>query len=198
MKKIFAAFCAIVLMPSFSAQAWVGGPFSQNTYFGVDGDDGVYEAIATGRNAIGIFRIVVDNKGQSLGFSTTNTGVTFTFPVSGNTSVGGLTSSNSNVWFVDGVSYFGDCLGTVNSKAGVVTAIGFARDVATINSVADSSFSAKLLRSGSNLVSIGFSGRGSVRITANGTQRPLIRCRVFGTKVSNSVNYGQGQQQAGS
>jgi hypothetical protein len=198
MKKIFALFSSFCLIPTFSAQAWIGGPFSENTYFGVNGDDGIYEAIATGVNAIGIFRIIVDNEGQSLGVTVVTDpnggGQTIVQnPVSGNTSIGGLTSTNSNVWFVNGISYFGNCVGTVNSKLGIVSGIGFARDPETIGAVADSSFSAQLDRSGRNIASIPFSGRGVVRITstANQTRLAQLRFRVFGTKVSNSVNYGQ-------
>jgi hypothetical protein len=201
MKKIFAAFCAIVLMPSFSAQAWTGGPFSQNSYFGEDGDNGVYEAIGTGRNAIGIFRIVVDNTGQETTPTTTTTtpgtgtggGTTtvVTFPVSGNTSIGGLTSENSNSWFVEGIAYFGDTLGTVNSVLGIVSAIGFAVDQANNSNLADSAFTARTSSSAKNLPASAFRGKGKVRITRNGGQdERLIRFSVFGSKISNTVNYG--------
>ena len=196
MKKIFAAFCAIVLMPSFSAQAWTGGPFSQNSYFGEDGDTGVYEAIGTGRNAIGIFRIVVDNTGQESSPTTVTTApgggtTTVTVPVSGNTSIGGLTSSSSNSWFVEGIAYFGDTLGTVNSVLGIVSAIGFAVDRANASNLADSAFTARTSSNAKNLPASAFRGKGKVRITRNGGQdERLIRFSVFGSKISNTVNYG--------
>jgi hypothetical protein len=49
-------------MPSFSAQARIGGPFSGNTYFPENGDDGVYEVAATATNRTGLYRIVVGNE----------------------------------------------------------------------------------------------------------------------------------------
>ena len=65
MKKLFALFCAICLMPSFSAHAWIGGPFSNNSFFGENGDDGVYEAVGFPTsgvsNGVGIFRWAVAN-----------------------------------------------------------------------------------------------------------------------------------------
>jgi hypothetical protein len=199
MKKIFAAFCAIVLMPSFSAQAWVGGPFSQNSYFGEVGDTGIYEAIGTGRNAIGIFRIVVDNTGQEGTATTTTTtavpgavtSTVVTFPVSGNISIGGQTSNNSNSWFVEGIAYFGDTLGTVNSVLGIVSAIGFAVDEANNSNLADSGFTARTSSNAKKLPASAFRGKGKLRITRNGGQdENLIRFSVFGSKISNTVNYG--------
>ncbi len=201
MKKIFAAFCAIVLMPSFSAHAWIGGPFSQNSYFGEVGDTGIYEAIGTGRNAIGIFRIVVDNTGQQSSETSTTTApgpggdttTVVTTPVSGNTSIGGLTSEHSNSWFVEGIAYFGDTLGTVNSALGIISAIAFAVDSANNSNLADSAFTARTSSSAKKLPASAFRGKGKLRITRNGGQdEGLIRFSVFGSKISNTVNYGLG------
>tara|TARA_B110000305_G_C19250703_1_gene544603 strand:+ start:284 stop:688 length:405 start_codon:yes stop_codon:yes gene_type:complete len=74
MKNIIAIFCTLFLAPTSHSYAWIGGPFSNNSYFGESGDDGVYEAIATGPNAIGIFRIVVAN--EFGGSQDLNTGLT--------------------------------------------------------------------------------------------------------------------------
>ncbi len=67
MKKIFALFCAVFLMPTFSAQAWIGGPFSNNSFFEPAGTDGVYEATATALNGIGSIAFSVGNEFQGAG-----------------------------------------------------------------------------------------------------------------------------------
>jgi hypothetical protein len=147
MKKIFAAFCAIVLMPSFSAQAWIGGPFSNNTFLGETGADGVYEASATAINGIGLFRITVGNEFEGVnpgGVSATNTqpitgagGVAlpnaYSDVGSGNTVFGAYGSIWSNVWFYRGVSYRGNTLGTVNYSQGSVVAVGEAYSSKVVN-----------------------------------------------------------------
>jgi hypothetical protein len=137
MKKIFALFCAVCLMPSFSAQAWIGGPFSNNAFFGETGADGVYEASASAVNGIGLYRIVVGNQFQGAGSAQVqNTGdaastvtsagnvgrpIGYTQIKSGNTVIGAAGSPWSNVWYYRGVSYFGRTLGTANFATGLVT-----------------------------------------------------------------------------
>ncbi|MEM9017565.1 MAG: hypothetical protein AAGC68_11170, partial [Verrucomicrobiota bacterium] len=123
MKQLFAIFCAIILMPMFSASAWIGGPFSNNSYFGENGDDGVYEAVASATNALGLFRIVVGNSfagSQEIATEGSSTVVTDIFGnvvavintpgiASGNIVIGGFGTA-SNLWFYEGVSYTGTTL----------------------------------------------------------------------------------------
>lgn len=136
MKKIFTLFCAICLLPNFSAYAWIGGPFSGNSFFGAGGDDGVYEAAATAVNGIGLFRIVVGNEFngvnptgvQSSGSSQQQGGLlATTFEVtgvqSGNVVIGSYASGDSNVWFFEGLFYSGRTYGTASSTLGIVQGI---------------------------------------------------------------------------
>lgn len=104
MKQVFAVFCIIILMPSMSAHAWVGGPWSNNNA-APGGDDGTYEAVATATNGMGMYRWGVKNSGGNLEFN-----------------AGSL--SSSNLWYYRGISYFGQCFGTVNSVLGVVSVVG--------------------------------------------------------------------------
>lgn len=141
MKKIFAIFLALVLMPSFHAYAWLGGPFSNNS-FTPAGDDGVYEAVAVPAssygtnqfldgnpvnqvNGIGLYRWAVSNN---------NTGSLVNNPATGiqedsvsNVHFGGLTgSTNQKTWYINGKVYYGTCFGVVNSVAGAIRVVGTA------------------------------------------------------------------------
>jgi hypothetical protein len=149
MKKIFALFCAVCLMPSFSAQAWIGGPFSNNAFFGETGSDGIYEASASAVNGIGLFRIVVGNEFQGAGAQQVqNTGdaastvtaagnigrpIGYTQIKSGNTVIGAVGSPWSNIWYFRGVSYFGRTLGTANFASGLVMGVGEAYSSDVVN-----------------------------------------------------------------
>lgn len=104
MKKAFAVFCALVLMPGLNAQAWVGGPWSNNN-LEPSGDDGVYEAVATATNGLGLYRWGVKNSEGSLEF---NNG----------------SFAASNLWYYKGVAYYGMCFGIVNSDMGIVSVVG--------------------------------------------------------------------------
>ncbi|NNE91541.1 MAG: hypothetical protein HKN23_07830, partial [Verrucomicrobiales bacterium] len=130
MKKLFAIFMAAVLLPGYTSFAWIGGPFSQNSYF-TNGDDGIYEAIATMSNGLGMYRFAVRNNG-----------------VSGESAAGavnGLHDSNvlfnggilqavsTNVWFYKGITYIGPCFGTASTEMGIVTAVGNAESNAPSN-----------------------------------------------------------------
>ena len=196
MKQLFALFCAFVLLPSFSAHAWIGGPFSNNTFFGEVGDDGVYEAVATTENGIGVFRIVVGNEFPGVNPS----GVVASAPAEDAASgdriieVPGLNSGNiiigafgttSNIWYLEGVSYLGTTLGTVNSTLGVVFAIGEATGAG--GDVINSGFTATMTRAGRFLPVSGFSGEGQLQVSTENFQREFS---VVGTKVSNSILFG--------
>ncbi len=144
MKKVFAIFLATILVPTFNTFAWVGGPFSNNS-FTPEGDDGIYEAVAVpafgqgstgftdtftgagvggpGVNGIGIYRWGVFNNNPG--------GITFTtgtLGLNGNTSnvqFGGFASATSqHVWYINGAVYYGPCFGTVNSAIDTIRCVG--------------------------------------------------------------------------
>lgn len=204
MKKIFTIFCAVCLMPSFSAQAWIGGPFSNNSFNQQGGDDGVYEVVATAVNGIGLYRIVVGNNfpgvnsagvRASVPSEAPNTGGVLNIPIrvpglnSGNIFFGGLASNASNIWVFEGVSYSGNTVGTVNSAQGTVAAIGTAFTGA--NQTGDrvsSFFRAKLSGSGQLLPVRSFAGRG--RLTVSTRTNKSVRFTVFGSKVSDQITFG--------
>lgn len=214
MKKIFAAFCALVLMPSFSAQAWIGGPFSNNSFFGEDGDDGVYEAVAfpignkspnrpTVKNGIGTFRWAVtntksytDDVATSLSrvFFDDEGNISFTLvsvqPITSNVYYGGV-GQISHSWFIEGVAYRGNCDGTVNSGIGSITCIGQATNQEDTSESVSSSFRAKFDGSGQGLPVMRFSGkgRGSAINFFDPTATLPFRFIVFGSRVTPDVNY---------
>jgi hypothetical protein len=204
MKKIFTIFCAICLMPSFSAQAWIGGPFSNNSFNQQGGDDGVYEVVATAVNGIGLYRIVVGNNfpgvnptgvQASVPSQAPNTGSVFNSPIvvpglnSGNIFFGGLGSNASNIWVFEGVSYFGNVVGTVNSAQGNVVGIGTAFTGANQTGQRLSSFfRAKVSGTGKLLPVRSFAGRGQMRVSTNIARR--INFTVFGSKVSDQITFG--------
>lgn len=128
MKQAFGIFAALVLMPSFQVHAWLGGPWSNDTYQ-TNGDDGIYEAVATTSNGVGMYRWAVTN--QAAGASNQpnpNPGVLN--PAGGsNVEFGGLNGTvSSNVWYYKGLVYYGRCFGIVNSgwnqEFGIVSVTG--------------------------------------------------------------------------
>ena len=204
MKKFFAIFCALVLLPTLNVHAWVGGPFSNNNYFGENGDDGIYEASASGINGIGLFRFVVGNNFP--GTTDLQTGATQVpitdsagnvvaivpaFPLnSGNLIFGGFGQA-SNLWFLRGVSYTGQTTGTVNSVTGLVAAVATANGPNTGTALVDSGFRARILKTGRTLPVSSFSGSGRGAITpATGETPQNFRFSVFGTRVSNQILFG--------
>lgn len=202
MKKIFAIFCAVVLLPSFTVQAWVGGPFSNNNYFGENGDDGVYEASASAINGIGLFRFAVGNNFAGVTDFATSTLNVPVFDDDGNVVVVvttvGINSGNtifsgfgqdSNIWFLQGISYTGQTNGTVNSVTGTVAAVATATDPTTFT--LNSGFKAALLKTGPTLPVSSFEGTGRGAIIAGfGSTPQPFRFTVFGTKVSSQILTG--------
>lgn len=211
MKQLLALFCAVVLLPTLNSYAWIGGPFSNNQFFSEGGDDGVYEAVGTIPNGVGMYRWAVTNSATSLpdtgalttftstfteiiGFFADGTPITQSFTTTGvsiissNTTFGGL-EDISHRWFIEGVSYTGTCSGTANSGIGVVTAVGTAEsedDVAI-----GSSFFAEFDH-GEGIPVSRFSGTGEVTDVANVDNDPetdIIEFPVFGSKVSSEVVY---------
>ena len=204
MKKIFAIFCALVLLPSFNVNAWVGGPFSNNNFFGENGDDGVYEASASGINGIGLFRFSVANNFPGTFDITTGAtlvpisdtagniaAIVSAFPInSGNLVFGGF-GQDSNIWFFRGVSYTGQTNGTVNSVSGSVAAVATANGPATGTALISSGFRAKLVKTGRTVPVASFrgTGRGTI-ISATGETPESFRFSVFGTRVSTQILFG--------
>jgi hypothetical protein len=202
MKKFFAAFCALVLMPNFSAHAWVGGPYSGNSFSDVGGDDGVYEVVATCRNGVGLYRIVVGNNFEGVNPTSVQSSVPSQVPNTGNTNpiivpglnsgnifFGGLGSNASNIWVYEGVSYFGNVIGTVNSAQSRVVAVGTAFTGANQTGTRLSSyFRASLSGSGNLLPVRSFVGTGRFQISTQLGRN--IRFTVFGSKVSDEILFG--------
>lgn len=123
MKKIFAIFFAVLVIPSFHAHAWVGGPFSNNNLT-PGGDDGVYEAVATCANGTGLYRWGVGNEATATQYNDGRNGNT------GNVQFGAFFgTTNQHVWYFEGNVYYGTCFGTVNSSAGAVRCVGNAADL---------------------------------------------------------------------
>jgi len=241
MKKIFALFCAVFLMPTFSAQAWIGGPFSNNAFFGETGADGVYEATASAVNGLGLYRVVVGNDfdgvaanqvqftgdqqttvtplgvgaggggGGGAGGGATGRPVDYIQVKSGNAVIGAFGSSWTNVWFFEGISYYGRTLGSANFASGSVVAtaeaysinvvnptVGVGPQDLTPNAFLSSMFRAQIKSSGKLIAARTFTGRGQGRVrfsdrTNQGLATPdpiSFRFTVFGSKVSDAVLLG--------
>lgn len=216
MKNIIAVFCALIIAPTLNTYAWVGGPFSNNSYFSQSGDDGVYEAIATGPNAIGIYRITVANdfggsQTQGTGqivppgagaINVNGNGNVVNIPTtsgvnSGNIFIGGFGFEEgpaSNIWFYQGVGYFGRAIGTVNSTLSRVTALGNAKlrganFAATTGPQINSSFTATLNSSIEFLPAAAFSGVGTAGTQGLATNSTFT-FTVLGSKVSSAIRFG--------
>ena len=123
MKKVFGIIFAIVLVPTFNTYAWVGGPFTNNSHT-PEGDDGIYEAVGTTVNGMGLYRWGVGNVNAATTYTDGRTGNT------GNVQFGGFAgNSNQHTWYFEGNVYYGTCFGTVNSSVGVVNCVGNAADL---------------------------------------------------------------------
>ncbi len=198
MKKIFAILAALTLTPTFQANAWIGGPFSGNTYFGERGDDGVYEAIATTTNGIGIFRITVGNEFEGAPDGVNTESVTLldedgdpefiTPPISsGNLFIGAFGGATA-AWYIEGVAYFGVTRGTVNSAQGTVIAISSAssNDGTTISA----SFQGRVNSNSQFIPATGFEASGEGTITDAAGDTTTFPFTVIGTKVSGNIFFG--------
>jgi len=199
MKKIFAAFCAIVLMPSFSAQAWIGGPFSNNSFSDVGGDDGIYEASASTVNGIGLYRFAVGNEFEGInpqGVAASVPSIVVFQPgtivpapgiSSGNVVIGAWGNGFTNIWFYRGVQYFGITFGTVNSANEIAIGMATSRDNngQGANSIT-TAFRAKLIRNSNLIAATPFQGVGRAQTSAG----VRFRFTVLGSKVSNNLTFG--------
>jgi|APTNR8051073442_1049403.scaffolds.fasta_scaffold33006_2 hypothetical protein len=203
MKKVFAIFTVLCLFPGFNAYAWIGGPYSNNSFSEIGGDDGVYEAVGTARNGIGLYRIVVGNSFAGVNPSAVQASVPSQIPNTGNVSnpitvpglnsgnifFGGLGTNASNIWVFEGVSYFGNVIGTVNSAQGRVVAVGTAFTGANQTGTRLSSyFRANVSGTGKLLPVKSFAGTGRLQISTQLGRN--IRFTVFGSKVSDEILYG--------
>lgn len=201
MKKFFAVFSAVCLIPGFNAFAWVGGPYSNNSFSELGGDDGVYEAIGTARNGIGLYRIVVGNSFPGVNPNAVQSSVPSQAGVNGDLTVivpglnsgniffGALGANSSNIWVFEGVSYFGNVIGTVNSAQGRVFGVGtaFAGQNQT-GARLSSYFKANLSGTGRLLPVRTFAGTGKFQVSTQVGRD--IRFTVFGSKVSDEILFG--------
>lgn len=130
MKQIIGIFSALVLVPSMQVQAWIGGPWGNESYQ-ANGDDGVYEAIGTMTDGTAMYRWSVFNEnpgGAALGgggglFGGGGSGVT------SNVQFGGLSgAASSHVIWYRGLIYYGRCFGLVNSHLKQIMVTGNATD----------------------------------------------------------------------
>lgn len=202
MKKALAIFSVVCLFPGFNAHAWIGGPYSNNSFSELGGDDGVYEAVGTARNGIGLYRIVVGNSFQGVNPTgvqasvpaqapSNGTGAVITVPGlnSGNIFFGGLGSNASNIWVFEGVTYLGNSLGTVNSAQGRVVAVGTAfSGVGGTGTRLSSFFRANLSGTGRLLPVRSFSGTGRLQVSTQLGRN--VRFTIFGSKVSDEILFG--------
>ena len=202
MKKLFAIFCAVCLMPSFSAQAWIGGPFSNNSYGGQGGSDGIWEGVATGANLVGITRFAIGNVYPGIGSPATTAPANVVFPPgivvttpsisSGNAVIGAYGSQTTATFYFQGDFYAtGTTFGSVSTASGSVFAVGSASDGANVLEFA---YAGSL--SGSGGFTYGgfmpsqraFTAVGVAGIT--GTVAGEVPITVFGSKVSDSILLG--------
>ena len=205
MKKFFAIFTAVVLMPASHTMAgWRGGPFSNNNAI-PSGDDGVYEAIAIMENGTGLYRFGVRNNGVSTQVAAGFGGGAGAPVDSSNVqfNAGLLSAFSSNVWYYKGITYYGVTWGIANSDMGIVAATGnasstVAAGLATNNGFvlnnpsgnnigfANSNFIAKFRDNGP---AFRFSGTGQVTFTGNAdTVTTNEAINITATNNLNSTN----------
>lgn len=125
MKQAFGIFTAILLMPAFQVQAWIGGPWSHNSHQS-NGDDGVYEAIGSMRDGTAMYRWAVYNENPG---GVAMTGGQANAALTSNVQFGGLVGAqNPHIIWYRGLVYYGRCFGIVNSMMGKVMVTGNASD----------------------------------------------------------------------
>lgn len=140
MKQVIGIFAALVLVPSMQTQAWVGGPWGNDSYQS-NGDDGIYEAVGTMVDGTAMYRWAVQNE-EAGGDLYSDTGLAAPGATS-NVSFGGLVGAYSThvVWY-RGLIYYGRCFGLVNSHmnkvlvTGNATEDGLSQDNEPLNGVA--------------------------------------------------------------
>ena len=212
MKKVFGIFAAVILMPALQVQAWVGGPWSNNSYQD-NGDDGIYEAVGSLTDGTAMYRWAVNNEGTAAGTAFTAPAGAINGAHASNVQFGGLFgSTNPHVIWYRGIVYYGRCFGIVNSglHGGLVMVTGNATDnalsggqnlngvtltaAANPKSIANSTFRARINRSSFNKR---FHGYGQVHFIGAGDPNEGITnflqhghkvgMKIFGSQVSTQV-----------
>lgn len=215
MKQVFGIFAALVLMPGMQVQAWVGGPWSNNSYQ-TNGDDGIYEAVGSLTDGTAMYRWAVNNNGTGA-----NAAITTGAANGGSTSnvqfAGLFGAMNPHVVWYRGIVYYGRCFGMVNSglHGGLVMVTGNATDDAlsggqnfngvtltaptagtgvTIKNIANSTFRASITRHSYNKR---FHGYGQIHFIGEGSpdEGPTnflqhghkVGMKIFGSQVSTQV-----------
>lgn len=125
MKQAFGIFAALILVPSMQVQAWIGGPWSNDSYQ-PNGDDGIYEAIGTLTDGTAMYRWAVFNENPG---GTAMVGGQANGALTSNVDFGGLVGAQSPhiIWY-RGLIYYGRCFGIVNSNMKTVMVTGNASD----------------------------------------------------------------------
>lgn len=213
MKKVFGIFAAVILMPSLQVQAWVGGPWSNNSYQ-ANGDDGVYEAVGSLTDGTAMYRWAVNNQGAGSNTTFTHPAGSVNGASSSNVQFGGLFgSANPHIIWYRGIVYYGRCFGLVNSglHGGLVMVTGNATDDASIGGqtlngitlqsvganvkgIANSTFRARINRSSYNKR---FHGYGQVHFIGAGDpvegitnflqHGHKVGMKIFGSQVSTQI-----------
>lgn len=121
MKQVFGIFAALILVPSMQSQAWIGGPWGNDSYQS-NGDDGIYEAVGTLTDGTAMYRWAVNNEnpgGVAMVGGQANAAQT------SNVDFGGLIGAASPhvIWY-RGLVYYGRCFGIVNSHMKTVMVTG--------------------------------------------------------------------------
>ncbi len=121
MKKILSIASALLLIQVSTASAIVGGPWDNDNY--AEGREaGIYQAVATMRNGMGIMRF--GNNPNTVNLNIQND--------DGTTE---LNAANQSVWWYQGVTYAGDTWAIVDMRAKSVVGINTAdsRDPTALN-----------------------------------------------------------------
>ncbi len=196
-QKLFAIFCAVCLLPSFSAQAWVGGPFSNNNSLGLGGEDGVYEAVATAENTVGFIRIVIGNNFEGVNPPTPSSiqdpaPSIIQEPASGNVMHGALGNLTNTIWYSEGFVYAGRAFGSIlfdSQIRGISAAADYSDLFYSNTNLLTSTFTAGFENTGPHMSGRRFSGLG---IFSRFGVNPVINSPmvVYGAKVSHRILCG--------
>lgn len=96
MKKIGAILSLVGLLSQSSAFAWIGGPYSNNTYDGNSG--GIFSGTIRGRNLTGLFKFAQDSQPY-------------------------VSTFGDSVVYHKGMAYYGECYGQIDFNTSLVSGI---------------------------------------------------------------------------
>lgn len=96
MKKIGAILSLVGLLSQSSAFAWIGGPYSENTYDGNAG--GIFSGTIRGRNLTGLFKFAQDDQPY-------------------------VSTFGDSVVYHKGMTYYGECYGQIDFNSSLVSGI---------------------------------------------------------------------------